>query len=334
MTLKSYVTPSLGNSMSKVPRISIIVCYHTDDFLPGFLASVYKSSHVDYEIIEMGGPGLPAEKRNKGAKKAKGEYLAFFDDDVEIFPGCLYEFQQYLDSNPNVGMVYGKLWNAERTDRFDEAGGYLTATGFIWSRAGQNDLDMGQYDRAEAILAGKSASCMIRKSTFNAVGGFDEEFGILGEETDLSWRVWLHGQEVHYVPTAKGYHWFNTTRKDKGRHYTPSRIYFNGCRNYITMLIKNLETRNLWRIVPIHVVIWLGAGLAMLITLKVRQGVQILKGLLYVLGQRDLILSKRKRVQQQRKVSDEHIWPSIHHQAPRGYYKQRILRYITLGLHG
>ena len=318
--------------MSK-PKVSIVVCYHTTEFIDEFLDSVYKSD-IQCEIIKMGGVGLPAEKRNKGVEKSSGEYIAFFDDDVVINPRCIREMKNYLDKHPNVGMVYGKLWNAERKYRFDEAGGYLTRTGFIWSRAGQNDLDVGQYDKACAILAGKSASCMIRREVFNAVGGFDEEFGILGEETDLSWRVWLSGLQVHYVPEACGYHWFNTTRKDKDRHYTNDRVYFNGCRNYITMLIKNLGGRNLWRIVPIHMAIWFGVGLVMLITLKVREGMNILRGLWYVLRNRSLIWSKRQQVQAQRKVSDEELWNSIYRPTPGGYYRQRALRYLTLGIHG
>ena len=316
-----------------MPKVSVVVCYHTQDFINEFLASL-RHSTIDYELILMDGKGLPAKKRNDGVKKSTGDYIAFFDDDVEIAPFCLQTFRDYLDKHQDVGMVYGKLWNAERTDNFDEAGGYLTRTGFIWSRAGQNDLDVGQYDTACAIFAGKSASCMIRRDTFNAVGGFDEEFGILGEETDLSWRVWLSGLAVHYVPEARGYHWFNTKRKDKNRHYTNDRIYFNGCRNYITMLIKNLGRHNLWRIVPIHVVIWFGVGLVMIITLKVREGMGIIRGLWYVLRNRSLICSKRQQVQEKRKVSDEELWDSIYRPTPRGYYRRRALRYLTLGVHG
>lgn len=337
---------------SKKPDVSVIICNHVvGELLYRTIASIHAQKKVSYEVIvltsseELADVGLkgcivihstkgPAEKRNIGAKLAKADYLAFCDDDVDLSDYCLYELHKGLSESPEIGMVYGKLWNMEHQNRFDEAGGYLTSTGFIWSRAGQNDIDDGQYDDPVPVLAGKSASCMVKKSVFNEVGGFDEDFYILGEETDLSWRIWLRGYAVYFDHMATGYHAFNTKFKPVEKHYTSSRVQFNGCRNYITMLIKNLEARNLWRILPIHVAIWLGAGLVMLITGKVREGINILRGLVYVVRHLRGILRKRGRIQITRRVSDRDIWPLIFRRAPRGYYKTRILRYVTLGLHG
>lgn len=334
-----------------IPDITVVTCHHTGSFIYGFVDSIKKSNNVNFEItivtsddklsIEgiygchvINGPQFPAAKRNKGVRSALGKYIAFFDDDTEIDENCLFEFKDYLDKNPNVGMVFGKLWNGDKRNRFDEAGGYLTSTGFIWSRAGQNDVDNGQYDKAEPIFAGKSASCMIRKELFNNIGGFDEEFGILGEETLLSWRVWLSGQEVHFVPTAVGLHYFNTKRKDTKKHYTHSRVFYNGSRNYVSMLFMCLETKNLWRILPIHLMIWFFAGVAMIGTGKLRQGWNILKGLGYCVKHWRTLLKKRNRIQDKRTKSDRDIWPFIFRNAPNGYYKQRLRRYVSLGLHG
>jgi GT2 family glycosyltransferase len=166
------------------------------------------------------------------------------------------------------------------------------------------------------------------------VKGFDKDFGILGEETDLSWRVWLYGYKVLFEPMATGYHAFNTKFKPAQDYYTSERVQFNGCRNYITMLIKNLETRNLVRILPIHVLIWTTAGLAMIITGKLKQGVNILRGLIYVCRNIREILTKRERVQQNRHVTDAEIWPSIYRTPPRGYTWRRFCRYLSIGLHG
>ena len=334
--------------MSK-PEISVIVCAHNQVFIHEFVASVKNSIGVTYEIIVISsdptltsipgcfvtnGPPLPAAKRNMGARLAKAPLLAFFDDDTAIDPDCLLQYKVFMDTHPFAGMAYGKLHKGDEPHRFDEAGGYLTSTGFIWSRAGQNIVDTGQYDNPVQIFAGKSASCIIRTNLFNLIGGFDEDFGILGEESDLSWRVWLNGQQVWYVPQAHGIHWFNTKRKITKRHYTSSRVQYNGSRNYCTMLVKNLEGANLCRILPVHLVIWFTAGLAMIGTLKIREGVNIWRGLYYVGRNIGKILAKRKRVQRARRVSDAAIWPSIYRQAPRGYYKQRIMRYLTFGLHG
>lgn len=347
MTQKKSEKTFTKNSISSLPEISVIVCHHRGDFLDTFIPSVRASLAATYEIIiitsdeNLKAPGcliyvsqaMPAEKRNIGARLAKAPILGFFDDDVEIDKYCLLQFVEFLVRTKDAGMVYGKLHNAERQDRFDEAGGFLTSTGFIWSRAGQNDIDTGQFDKCERILAGKSASCAIRKDVFDKVGGFDEGFGILGEETDLSWRVWLAGYGVWFDPFAKGIHYFNTMWKPANEYYTSKRVHFNGCKNYLAMLIKNLGREHLW-IVPVHATIWFFAGIVMVITFKARQGANILKALLYTMVRLPILFTSRRVIQERRKINESDLWPQIYRKAPRGYYSQRFFRYLRIGLHG
>lgn len=328
----------------------MIVCHHKGDFLDKFIPSVRASIGVTYEIIVITSDealadkgisgclvffntGLPAEKRNVGARIATAPILGFFDDDVEIEKHCLSHFVDFLIHAPEAGMVYGKLHNAERPDRFDEAGGYITNTGFIWSRAGQNDIDAGQFDKIELILAGKSASCAIKKYVFDEVKGFDEDFGILGEETDLSWRVWLKDYGVWFNPNAIGIHYFNTKWKPAKEYYTSERVHFNGCRNYLTMLIKNLGKEHLW-IVPLHSLLWFSAAVALVCTGKVREGLNLGRGIMSVIIGLPKILRKRNSIQKERKIDETQLWPIIHRATPRGYYLGRFTRYIRIGLHG
>jgi len=342
---------SSSESLKYPFEISIICCHHKGTFVHKFVESVKKSIGVTYEIIIItsddhlavtGIPGCkvhsgdqyPASKRNSGARISSGRYLAFFDDDVEINSDCLLKYKQFMDSNPQVGMAYGKLYNMENRNRFDEAGGFLTATGFIWSRAGQNDVDTGQYDYHSTILAGKSASCIMREEIFFKVGGFDEDFEILGEETDLSWRVWLTGFRVCFVPEAVGYHAFNTKFKPAKEYYTSSRVHLNGCRNYIVMLQKNLGGKMLWRILPIHITCWIIAGLAMICTLKVTQGVNIFRGLSQSIMRYPATAKKRRKIQERRVISDRELFNFIFSRTPRAYYIKRLLRYLSIGLHG
>ena len=335
--------------MPNKPLISVIVCHHVGDLLYDFIASVLKSRDVKIEVIIItsdealalrGIKGCriihstdgPAKKRNIGYSVANGEYLAFFDDDMTVMRETVKFLLEACDKR-GIGMVYGKLYNMEHRKRLDEAGSYLTWSGFLWSRAEQNIEDVGQFVVPEYVLAGKSASCIIRADVFREVGGFDESFGILGEETDLSWRVWLSGYKVVFEPSSIGYHAFNTKYKPPAKYYTSSRVQFNGCRNYITMLMKNLEARHLW-IVPLHSTIWLIAGLAMIGTGKVRMGANIIRGLGYVIGNIGLIMKKRAIVQEMRKKSDRELFPYIMRSPRMGYYTERLGRYLKIGLHG
>ena len=92
--------------------ISIIICHHKGTLLYQTLESVYASQDAVYEVIVVSSlyldnpilkyarakwkeakfiqcEGGPDVKRNLGAKYAKGYYLAFFDDDVELTRSAL-----------------------------------------------------------------------------------------------------------------------------------------------------------------------------------------------------------------------------------------------------
>jgi GT2 family glycosyltransferase len=330
--------------------VAVILCHHQGELIYKCIASLLDSYEVDYkvyvstsdyELAKRGIEGcivsyshhLPAAKRNEIAAFVDEKYLVFMDDDVVIRPDALKILLETVKKK-QVGMVFAKLFNAEFTDRLDEAGGYLTQTGFIWSRAEQNIKDEPRLCIEEPIFAGKSALCIIPSKLFWDVGGFDEDFGILGEESDLAWRVWLSGNIVLFKPQAIAYHYFNTKFKPASQYYTSERVQYNGCRNYITMLIKNLGKENLWRIVPIHIAIWSFAGLAMLVTGKLRQGWNILRGIAYTIRNLWSIILKRDEVQKQRIVADKEIFPFIYRKTRWGYYWQRFTRYLRIGLHG
>jgi len=328
--------------------ISLIFCHHKGRLIDRAIETALKSRKIEFEIIVATSDptfsynhpvvkvvqieGGPAKKRNLALRYSIGEYIAFYDDDVELDMDSLVEMYHVL-IRPEVGMVFGKLLNMEHRDRFDEAGGFLTWTGFIWSRAENNLKDVGQYENIEPVFSGKSAACMIKRKVLTSVGAFDTTFGILGEETDLAWRVWLSGYQVLFVPRSVTWHAFNTKFKPID-FYTHERVYYNGCRNYITMLASNLETKNLWKILPIHIICWIVAGTGMFFKGKFRAAFFIFRGLLSIPHNISWIKIKREKVASIRKLTDKELFKTIYRKVNLGYYLNRLFRYWQIGLHG
>lgn len=327
---------------------SIIICHHTGDFVPYAIRSIDQSSFVNFEIIVVTSAknklfkgattvyceGGPAHKRNVGATYAKYDYLFFLDDDVEVTPNFLHEMIIGLDKE-NVGMVYGKTLNMERRNMLDNAGSFLTWTGFLYAREESGGIqDRGQWNRYEDIFAGKGACMALRRSTFVKVGGFDPIYEILAEETDISWKVWFIGERVLWVPRAVLYHAFNTRFKPWNYYYTNKRVYYNGSRNYILMLLKFLSWKNAIRILPFHVFVWFCAGFGMLITGKFMAGFYIWKGLLYHPFNWKDTMQRRKQAQALRTKSDEELFKVIMRQPSPMFYLKRFLLYIRTGRHG
>lgn len=329
--------------------ISVIICHHKGDLIYNCLKALKESKFVEYEIIVVTSDeskehfknahrtvfykGGPSAKRNFGARYASGKYYFFLDDDTEVSPYFLYEMRKALDQ-PGVGMAYGKSLNMEKRNVLDNAGSYLTWTGFLYAREESGIYDKGQFEEPEYIFAGKGAAMAIRRDAFGKVGGFEPIYEILAEETDISWKVWFIGQKVVWVPKAVLYHAFNTKFKPWNYYYTNKRVYYNGCRNYIIMLLKFLEWKNVIRILPFHIIVWFFAGLGMFFTNKPEAGWNIWKGLAYHLFHWKDTMARRKLAQSLRTMPDKELFKSIMRQPNPMFYIKRFIYYIRHGRHG
>jgi len=233
----------------------------------------------------------PAAARNQGAKIAEGSLLAFLDNDtkpdrrwlacaVDAFNDC------------RVGAIQCKLLLDDDSKRFDSIGSYVSALGFLVHRVPLGVIvDSGQYEVACPIFSTKSAAMVMRRMVFETIGGFDESYFIYNEEMDLCWRVWLSGHSVAYVPGSTVYH-----RSGGTRYTAPNQIdfyrYFHGTKNSIATNVKCQQSMSC---AFVHASIWFGLAMASILVGKVKQGVLILRGVLW--GMRNLkhLLGKRTR---------------------------------------
>ena len=334
------------------PIVSVVVCHHTGrNLLTRCLESVWRAQNVLEVIVVtsdptyLGDPKLtllfledgPAAKRNLGVQHAHAEYIVFLDDDVEVDPACFREFVNFFTRHSYAGMLFAKIYKMEegRRDEFDDCGSWITPSGFLYARAGAGTHDAGQYDTPTRCLASKSATCAIRASTFAQVGGFDPTYYILGEETDLAWRVWLSGLEVWYVPTAISWHAFGCpTLKPKQEFYTDERIFTRGCKNYLSLLWTHLSYGKRIQILPLHLSAWLLATLGFLCRGDWPKALSVMRGLRDFARSLPHLQRTRRAIQSSRVRSDADLWPLVSYSPPLSYYATRLWRYWTTQLHG
>ena len=320
--------------------ISVIVLTHTGDLIYRCLDSIRKSKLVDYEIIVMADEyrdygkdiqliickDLPAQKRNYSINFCKGDYICFLDDDTEVEPLTLYWLWNECQT---IDMTYAKLINMEDRHTLDHNGAYLGFGGFLVENITLK-ISYLWNKVYSPILAGKSACCMIKRGWFEKCM-FDRDFGMFGEETDLSWRVWLYGGKVSMCEQAVCYHAFNTKLKDPLKYYNLHTVHYHGCKNYPTMLIKNLSLKNLILILPIHLCIWILACLSMRLKGKKQEAGYIWAGLGYLWTNRGLVWAKRKEIQNKRVIKDKELFKLIGIKTTPSYYINRFKEYITQG---
>jgi len=314
----------------------IIPTYNAKKYLKNCLASILKNDYPHYEIIVIdnastdGSIGFikkefanlsekikivslnknygPSMARNEGVRIAKGKYLAFLDSDTEVHPDWMKAGLSFFEENKKVGAIQCKLLMLKNKKKIDYVGEHLSNLGFLVPLAKYGEKDEGQYNSSYKILAAKSAGMFIRKKVFEQVRGFDSDYFIFMEETDLGWRCWLSDYQVALCPTSIVYHHFSASKEIFDKETNNRLVRFHGTKNYILTLFKNLSFINLIKILPINICLWLGLSGYLLFKGNFLSSFNILKGICWNLTHFPQSLSKRWKIQRERKLTDENLF--------------------------
>ena len=125
---------------------------------------------------------------NLGLRHAKGEYIAILDSDDLFSPGSLSRHAEFLDQNPNVGMVYGA---GKAVDACGEPLGYNTLEPYHSETGDPNNLLLDCY----IALPG---GAMVRREVYQHVGLFEETFRA-SQDHDMALRI-FEATKVAYLP--------------------------------------------------------------------------------------------------------------------------------------
>ena len=242
-------------------KASVIVANHRPDYQ---FPQAGKESWLEVIVVNSTNPSWA---RNEGAKKAKGKYLVFLDNDTQVKKGWLDKVIKFMDQHSKVGAGQLKLLRMG-SNKFDSAGDLITNNGFLAERAREVE-DQGQFDKAEKIFSGKGAAILVRKDVFAKINGFDEAYVYYWEEPDLFWRVWQAGYEVRFLWMGTVYHNYGTKAKPIPKQPAAGQVYL-ACRNQLMTIIKNAQSRRLRMLFWVSLS-WLGLEIMFVIKGKWKQ---------------------------------------------------------------
>ncbi|MFQ5442039.1 MAG: glycosyltransferase [Thermodesulfobacteriota bacterium] len=159
-----------------------------------------KESFPRTTVIPTGDIG-PAEKRDLALKYAKGEILAFLDDDAYPERGWLNKATKHFD-DAEVGGVGGPAVTPENDSILQKASGAVFAT---WLASGGNEYRYIPGSPRE-VDDYPTVNLLVRKDVFSAVGGFDSNYWP-GEDTKLCLDITKNlAKKIIYDPEAVVYH--------------------------------------------------------------------------------------------------------------------------------
>ncbi|WP_324650865.1 glycosyltransferase [Georgenia sp. H159] len=110
------------------------------------------------------------------------------------------------ESGPSVALAGPKQRDWAQPDLLLEVGVRATPTGRRVPDIENGEIDQGQHDSREDVLAVGTAGVLVRRTVWDELGGPDPSLGPFSDGLDLSQRAWLAGHRVVVVPDAVVHH--------------------------------------------------------------------------------------------------------------------------------
>lgn len=213
-----------------------------------------RERYPDVRVMENGRNLGFAAGNNAGVTHAAGDWIAFLNNDTVPEAEWLAALCRPLAERPEIAAATSRLVFLDDPATLDSAGdGYLRAGGAY--KHGHR-MATAAHLQSREVFGACGAGFVVRRAIFAELGGFDEQFFMVYEDVDLSYRMRLAGYRIWYAADAVVHHAGSGTLGRASRD-----AVFYGQRNLEWTWIKNTPWPLLLRTAGAHVV-YSGAGLA------------------------------------------------------------------------
>ncbi len=307
--------------MSKLVSI-ILVTYNSSEYIEKCLNSIKQSSYKQIEIIVFDNASTDntvsiikklahlstkvienkknigyADANNQAVKIAKGEFVFILNPDTVVTPHFLEPLVKKMTDSENTAvcqpLVY--LFDKKTVNLTGKETHYL---GFDWIK----DFETKRKLETEQIYSFSGSGVLIRKRIFEMLGGYDEQYFMYYEDSDLSLRMHLFNYDIFFVPASIIYHDYKFLPKESYQSLHRKLFYIE--RNRVITLLKNYSSKTLALIFPIFLFMEFGLLFLALIQGWIVPKINSYKSIITLFPQ---IMKKRVEIQRGRKVSDTAI---------------------------
>lgn len=243
---------------ARPPKVRVvIVSFNCADYLNQTLAALRAQDEPDFEaviidngsadadaiILPAGDPRFTlrrenanlgfARANNLGAAGAAAPWIVALNPDAFPRPDWLRTLLAAAERHPDADMFGSTQLFAHDPAMIDGEGDCYSIFGIVW-RAGYRHRRGPPYFSGE-VFSPCACAAMYRRSMFEQVGGFDEDFFCYIEDVDLGFRIRLAGGRAIQVGDAIVHHISSGVAKNYGGF-----ALYHGIRNLLWTMVKNV----------------------------------------------------------------------------------------------
>ncbi|MBQ7257924.1 MAG: glycosyltransferase family 2 protein [Abditibacteriota bacterium] len=208
----------------------------------------YNLEYDNLTIIKNNDNLKYAKGNNQGIEIAKGEYILFLNPDIKVRQKSIDILLEFLENNndyfgacpklilPNGdtdlsirGFPYPKdlIYDILKLNRLGKCFDKYRLTKFDYTSSSDVDQPM-------------TSSLLVRKSTLDQIGSFDEDFPIFFNDVDLLYRAYKDNYKVRYIPESvmDHLHGASTGRADR------KVMQYNSYSSLLLFFKKHFNTKN------------------------------------------------------------------------------------------
>ena len=223
--------------MSRSFGVVVLTMGKRPDELERALASLLAPRDVELDVVCVGNGWVPVDLpagvrshalpenlgipagRNAGVPLVQGDVLFFLDDDASLpDPGLLAEIARRFASEPELGLLQPRV---------------VDPSGATNPRRWVPRMRKGEASRPSNAFSVWEGAVAVRRTVFEATGGWPAPFFYAHEGIELAWRVWDQGSVVWYAGELVAHH----PAIDPTRH---ADFYRLNARNRVWLARRNL----------------------------------------------------------------------------------------------
>ncbi|HKO38780.1 MAG TPA: glycosyltransferase family 2 protein [Solirubrobacterales bacterium] len=305
----------------------VIPSWNSLDLLPRCLASL-RAQDVELELLvvdngsEDGSPaylereGVPhvdlprnvgfAAAVNLGVRRTGAAAVLVLNADTVLEPGAVAALLEALEADEGLGGVQPRILQLRQGEAADADEAELYSVGQALTADGRAlELGAGERQAPERLRPAEvfgvcGAACLLRRSAFERLGGYDERYFAFYEDVDLNVRGRIAGWRFGYVPGAVVWHVGNASWSAQA----PRPSAWNArlvARNRIATQLKFMPATRL----PLVAAVETGA---LLRAARQRRFAATLRGKLAALRWLPALLRERRRLRREGDLAAARAW--------------------------